>query len=985
MPTKSSAAPTTNTANATNMTTKTATSAITATTNATANNTITTTTKTIPVHATSTKTTIKDSVVLDSSRDRSLKKKEEEGHSASLNKLEKYKIIYNKKAESEFFVDNSALAGFTGERILYMAIRELIENSLDSCESFSILPSINVSLKIYDQANDLWTLSCEDNGTGINSEKLPVAVCSFLTSAKYMEKQQRGLFGVGLKMVAAFSTKDTDFPIKVWNRSIDESDEYYFELRTDIGTNKPIVLSKKLLKGPDARFDTATTGKSGFKIEVILRAKLMPITKNKIYEYVSETSIVNPYASITFETDDGLFHFDRRTSIMPQPAQEILPHPSDMDLKTLKKAISKFQSQKMSLPKILSSSFQKLSYEKAKDIVTNAGLSLKTAISDFSEHDLIKVVNICKKTRFQNPNTDHLSPIGENVLTIGMMSEYTIVSSKNNSTNNDTTISADKAESHNSVVNKLESDNSSVAMSDSYAAPTTATTATTVASPHMTTTVDNSVATLSNTEQSLLQQQNQQQIQQKNNISSKSNFSVKVLKPVLTTYTSRTCVINNRPTIVETGLAYGGDIPSFKMYRFANKIPLLYDEGSDVAREVISEVEINKMGITKKQAKEQFSTNKESKKDRVIEVLPLHIFFHICSTKIPYKTAGKESIASEGELKYYMKSCLSELYRKLSTQIRKELKLKEAENKLRLYKHYLPFIVDSINESLGIKNSKLNDSFSRLIENHLAKKPMIDENEMSSLANVLPQATATATTTTAALTSRGDALHARSSSPPSPSPSPYANSANLEGSFDSTVSKGSTVSTGTIESLSSSNLPSQALYKIDHRNQKMNQVQRSKKQDKQKKNSVSDFGPGGKNTKSSGLPDKSKPSTKNRKLNLKVVNNKKKEKEKKNATINEKKSKMPAPVTINKKNNRSDNILKKDIGKIETKINKKKSSSKMDKETGGRRRESKRGVEVGLRVKGNATKIPSSHPSQTKQIQSTIDSFSKRVNKGKRK
>lgn len=977
MPTKSSVAPTTNTTNATNMTTKTATFAIT-----------TTTATTAPAHAPSTKTTIKDSAVLDSSRDRSLKKKEEE-HSAPLNKLEKYKIIYNKKAESEFFVDNSALAGFTGERILYMAIRELIENSLDSCESFSILPSINVSLKIYDQANDLWTLSCEDNGTGINSEKLPVAVCSFLTSAKYMEKQQRGLFGVGLKMVAAFSTKDTDFPIKVWNHSIDESDEYYFELRTDIGTNKPIILSKKLLKGPDAHFGTTSTGKSGFKIEVILRAKLMPITKNKIYEYVSETSIVNPYASITFETDDGLFHFDRRTSIMPQPAQEILPHPSDMDLKTLKKAISKFQGQKMSLPKILSSSFQKLSYEKAKDIVTNAGLSLKTAISDFSEHDLIKVVNICKKTRFQNPNTDHLSPIGENVLTIGMMSEYTIVSSKNNSTNNDITLSADRSESHNSVVNKLESDNSSVALSDPYATPTNATTpttTTTVVSPHMTTTVDNSVATLSNTEQSLLQQQKQQQIQPKNNTSSKSNFSVKVLKPVLTTYTSRTCVINNRPTIVETGLAYGGDIPSFKMYRFANKIPLLYDEGSDVAREVISEVEINKMGITKKQAKEQFSTNKESKKERAIEVLPLHIFFHICSTKIPYKTAGKESIASEGELKYYMKSCLSELYRKLSTQIRKELKLKEAENKLRLYKHYLPFIVDSINESLGIKNSKLNDSFSRLIENHLAKKPVIDENEMSSLSNVSPQATATATataTTTAALASSADALHASSLSPPPPSPP--ANSAKSEISFDSTVSKGSTVSTGTIESLSSSNLRPRALFKIDHRNRKMNQVQRSKKQDKEKKNSVSNFEPGDKNTKSSGLSDKSKPSTKDRKLNLKDIGNKKKEKEKKNATINEKRSKMPVPVTMNKKNNRSNNILKKDIGKIETKINKKKSSSKMDKETGGRRKESKRGVEVGLRVRGNATKIPSSHLSQTKQIQSTIDSFSKRVNKGKRK
>ena len=105
----------------------------------------------------------------------------------------------DKKAESEFFVDNSALAGFTGERILYMAVRELIENALDSCEINHILPRISLSLKLLDQANDLWLISCEDNGIGIPSDKVPVAVCSFLTSAKYVEKQQRGLFGVGLK------------------------------------------------------------------------------------------------------------------------------------------------------------------------------------------------------------------------------------------------------------------------------------------------------------------------------------------------------------------------------------------------------------------------------------------------------------------------------------------------------------------------------------------------------------------------------------------------------------------------------------------------------------------------------------------------------------------------------------------------------------------------------------------------------------------
>ena len=544
---------------------------------------------------------------------------------------EKGKVRYEKKAESEFFVDNSALAGFTGERILYMAIRELIENSLDSCESNYILPNISISFKLLDPANDMWLISCEDNGIGIPSDKVPVAVCSFLTSGKYVEKQQRGLFGVGLKMIAAFSTKDTDIPLNVWSKSAEEEEtEYYFELRTDIGTNKPIVLTKKLLKANERQIQ----GKSGFKIEAVLRARLSPITKNKIYEYVSQTSIVNPYAILVFETEEGKVVFNRRTEIMPQPAQEVLPHPGGMDLKILKKAIMNFMNQKTTLLGVLCNSFQKVSNEKAKEIITKAGVGIKSA-DKYSENELIKIVNICKQTKFQIPNTDHLSPIGEEILTAGMLSEYTIVTNKEVNTN-------------------------------------------------------------------------EQQ----------PRLSVKILKPVLTAYSSRTCVVNNRPTIVECGIAYGGDISSFKLHRFANKIPLLYDEGSDVAREVISEVEINKMGISKKEVKEQFA-NQESKSDRAVELLPIHIFFHICSTKIPYKTAGKESIASEGDLKKYMKSCLTDLYRKVSAQIRKELRMKDAESRLRLYRHYIPLIVNAISESINVDPNKLSEAFSRIAENHI--------------------------------------------------------------------------------------------------------------------------------------------------------------------------------------------------------------------------------------------------------------------------
>ena len=274
-------------------------------------------------------------------------------------------VNYNRKAESEFFVDNSALAGFTGERILYMAVRELIENSLDSCESNHSLPIISLSLKLLDPLNDMWLISCEDNGIGVPSDKVPVAVCSFLTSGKYVEKQQRGLFGVGLKMIAAFSTKDTDHPLKVWTKAQEEGSEYYFELRTDIGTNKPITLVRKALKTDEQIIKSET----GFKVQAVLRARLSPITKNRIYDYISQTSIVNPYAILIFESDEGRVVFDRRTKVMPQPAKEVLPHPADMDLKTLKKAISNFKNQKTTLVGVLCNSFQKLSGEKAKEII----------------------------------------------------------------------------------------------------------------------------------------------------------------------------------------------------------------------------------------------------------------------------------------------------------------------------------------------------------------------------------------------------------------------------------------------------------------------------------------------------------------------------------------------------------------------------------------------------------------------------------------
>ncbi len=110
-----------------------------------------------------------------------------------------------------------------------------------------------------------------------------------------------------------------------------------------------------------------------------------------------------------------------------------------------------------------------------------------------------------------------------------------------------------------------------------------------------------------------------------------------------------------------------------KLYRFANRIPLLYDEGSDVSWKVLNE------GIDWKHYK-------------VSPDMSITIIVHICSTKIPYKTVGKEYIADRPEIEREIRNGIKEVLRKLSTYLSKKGSLEMAKRKRNIYAKYLPLI-----------------------------------------------------------------------------------------------------------------------------------------------------------------------------------------------------------------------------------------------------------------------------------------------------
>ena len=179
-----------------------------------------------------------------------------------------------------------------------------------------------------------------------------------------------------------------------------------------------------------------------------------------------------------------------------------------------------------------------------------------------------------------------------------------------------------------------------------------------------------------------------------------------VLEPEFVTAVSRKpSAYSGHPFIIEVGIAYGGKIPVKdhpQLYRFANKIPLLYDEKACVTWKVVSEVNWKNYNI-------EFPA-------------PLVIFVHICSTKIPFKGIGKESIADVSEIEKEIRRALREAARKLRKHVERKRREEEAIEKIIAIAKYIPEISKSLAElsrtlkSKGVPPKEIENTLYSLLE-----------------------------------------------------------------------------------------------------------------------------------------------------------------------------------------------------------------------------------------------------------------------------
>ena len=157
-----------------------------------------------------------------------------------------------------------------------------------------------------------------------------------------------------------------------------------------------------------------------------------------------------------------------------------------------------------------------------------------------------------------------------------------------------------------------------------------------------------------------------------------------ILKPEFIAVTTRNPVTYRGGVafIIEAGLAYGGNSGRLvneqrksEIMRFANRVPLSFDQGSCAITESLKSIDWKRYGL------------------RDLDNTPLTIFVNMISTQIPYLSTGKQSIAPEPEILHEVRQATMKVARKLQKHLRAKKAAKEEALRSKIFEDYVPVII----------------------------------------------------------------------------------------------------------------------------------------------------------------------------------------------------------------------------------------------------------------------------------------------------
>lgn len=177
-------------------------------------------------------------------------------------------------------------------------------------------------------------------------------------------------------------------------------------------------------------------------------------------------------------------------------------------------------------------------------------------------------------------------------------------------------------------------------------------------------------------------------------------------------------VYRGNPFIIETACAFGGEIPKdekVNILRFANRVPLLYQEGACAMTKSIMETNWKPYGL--------------QQSGDSIPVGPVVIVVHMASVWVPFTSESKEAIAHYAEIIKDIKLALQECGRLLGTYVRKKYRISEQIERANMFEKYIPEVADSLSVLTKEKKEKILEGLQKMLVKPEIKKEIVEEED----------------------------------------------------------------------------------------------------------------------------------------------------------------------------------------------------------------------------------------------------------------
>lgn len=190
----------------------------------------------------------------------------------------------------------------------------------------------------------------------------------------------------------------------------------------------------------------------------------------------------------------------------------------------------------------------------------------------------------------------------------------------------------------------------------------------------------------------------------------------------IATVTREPNVYRGNPFQVEAAIVYDPTLPSgeiVKLIRFANKAPLLYQQGACAIFKAVTETDWKRYGLDHRKGS--------------LPSGPYVIVVHLCSVWVPFISEGKEAIASYPVIVKEIKLALQKVARKLAIYLSGKRREHQRKKRFELFQRYAPEIEDALYKLTGIDREKIRKMLEELIRERVK---VSEEDEKGDNENV---------------------------------------------------------------------------------------------------------------------------------------------------------------------------------------------------------------------------------------------------------